>query len=77
MTASARRWGWFILILACTPAVPLFLGAISPDASPSVESWSDYQEPPWYLVALVLTPLPGLLYALVDGKLRPGRVLRP
>ena len=65
---SAGRRAWAGAILVLSPLLPLAWGLLVSRDISYPEAWGEWARPPWYLVALLLTPLPTLLFGLVAWR---------
>lgn len=59
-----RWWTWALVLFALGPLPLVIYGTRISNDFGYPEDWAAFASPPWYLIALILTPLPVLMYAL-------------
>ena len=63
--ARYRQWMWLTGILLLSPLWFLWYGTSVSEDFTYPEQWSAFDDQPWYLIGLLLTPIPLLTYGAV------------
>lgn len=63
--ARYRQWMWLTGILLLSPFWFLWYGTSVSEDFTYPEQWSAFDDQPWYLIGLLLTPIPLLAYGAV------------
>ena len=60
--ARYRQWIWLMVLLLLSPLWFLWYGTSVSEDFTYPEQWSAFTDQPWYLLGLLMTPLPLLAY---------------
>lgn len=70
--ARSRQWGWLVALVVFSPLLFVAYGTLISEDLTFPDAWSEFDSPPWHLIALLLTPLLLLLYGLRSRDRRNG-----
>ncbi len=65
VAVRARHWMWLMGLLVFGPVPLILYGTNISDDFSFPDPWDAFARDPWYLIALMLTPLPLLAYGVV------------
>jgi hypothetical protein len=70
VAVRAQQWGWLVTLVIIGPPVFVLYGTLISEDFMFPDAWEEFGSPPWYLIALTLTPVVLLLYGLLERESR-------
>lgn len=67
-----HRWIWLAVVVALGPLPLIAYSAFSTDSLSNPEAWDAFDSAPWEMLALMLSPVPLLVYGLRGGEGKSG-----